>query len=220
MVDNRTATSRVLLPEPTLQRLPWYLSYVSSLRGRQVEYVSSTQISKELNVDASQIAKDLSFLNIRGKTRIGYEVAQLEKELQDFLGFKKAHAAVMIGVGSLGAALIQDSGLSRYGLNIVAGFDIDPRVIDTPHSGVPVFNISELNMRIPQLKAEIGIIAVPADQAQQVADAAITAGIKALWNFTPCRIRTAPDIVIQDTSMYSHLALIYNRLDTQAASSR
>ena len=85
---------------------------------------------------------------------------------------------------------------------------------------MPVFNISEMNMRIPQLKAEIGIIAVPADQAQQVADAAITAGIKALWNFTPCRIRTAPNIVIQDTSMYSHLALIYNRLDTQAASSR
>lgn len=220
MVDNRTATSRVLLPEPTLQRLPWYLSYVSSLRGRQVEYVSSTQISKELNVDASQIAKDLSFLNIRGKTRIGYEVAQLEKELQDFLGFKKAHAAVMIGVGSLGAALIQDSGLSRYGLNIVAGFDIDPNIIATKRLGVPVFDIAEIDLRIPELKAEIGIVAVPADQAQQVADAATAAGIKALWNFTPFRIRTAPEIVIQDTSMYSHLALIYNRLDMQSNTPR
>ena len=112
MAENRNI-SRELLPEPTLRRLPWYLAYVSMLHSQNVEYVSSTQISKELNVDSSQIAKDLSFLNIKGKTRIGYEVAKLERELRDFLGFKRHHNAVMMGVGSLGAALIQDSGLSR-----------------------------------------------------------------------------------------------------------
>ena len=84
------------LPEPTLRRLPWYLAYVGLLKERGVDYVSSTQISKEINVDASMIAKDLSFLNIKGKTRIGYEVAVLEHELQDFLGFKRGHNAVMI----------------------------------------------------------------------------------------------------------------------------
>ena len=97
------------------------------LRWNGVEYVSSTQISKELSVDASQIAKDLSFLNIKGKTRIGYEVASLERGLQDFLGFLKKHNAVIVGTGSLGAALMADSGLHNYGLNIVAGFDINPR---------------------------------------------------------------------------------------------
>jgi len=96
-----------ILPEPTLRRLPWYLAYVSLLRSRKVEYVSSTAIARELNVDASQIAKDLSFLNIKGKTRIGYEVAGLEAELKDFLGFDKSHNAVIVGVGSLGAALIR-----------------------------------------------------------------------------------------------------------------
>jgi redox-sensing transcriptional repressor len=85
---------------------------------------------------------------------------------------------------------------------------------------VPIYDINELALRIPHLKAEIGIVAVPADQAQIVADAATAAGIKALWNFTPFRIRTAPGIVIQDTSMYSHLALIYNRLDTQIQSNQ
>ena len=73
MADIRTNT-REILPEPTLRRLPWYLAYVSMLNTRNVEFVSSTQIAKDLNVDASQIAKDLSFLNIKGKTRIGYEV--------------------------------------------------------------------------------------------------------------------------------------------------
>ena len=93
--------NKAILPEPTIRRLPWYLSYVRMLDNLHVEYVSSTQISKELNVQSSQIAKDLSFLNIRGKTRIGYEVRSLVKELEDFLGFNEHHDAVVIGTGSL-----------------------------------------------------------------------------------------------------------------------
>lgn len=206
---------RAFLPEPTLRRLPWYLAYVSMLSANGIEYVSSTQISKELSVDASQIAKDLSFLNLKGKTRIGYEVAQLERELQDFLGFKEVHNAVIVGVGSLGAALIQDSGLSRYGLNIVAGFDINPNIAGTTLCGVPVFNVADLNSYCSRCNAEIGIVAVPVDQAQEVADHMIAAGIKALWNFTPFRIKAGKGIVIQNTSIYSHLAVMYNRLDSQ-----
>ena len=197
------------LPEPTLRRLPWYLAYVGLLKERGVDYVSSTQISKEINVDASMIAKDLSFLNIKGKTRIGYEVAVLEHELQDFLGFKRGHNAVMIGVGSLGASLIQDSGLVNYGLRIVAGFDINPDVVDTDICGVPMNRFAQL---IPSLKADIGIIAVPIHVAQEVCDIMVDAGIKALWNFTPFRITAPEDIVITNTSIYAHLAVMYNRL--------
>ncbi len=204
-----------MLPEPTVRRLPWYLAHVSLLKARNIEYVSSTNIAKELNVDPSQIAKDLSFLNIKGKTRIGYEVATLERELQDFLGFKKVHNAAMIGVGSLGAALIRDSGLSRYGLNIVIGFDINPKIVGTSICDVPIYNISELELRAKETKAEIGIVAVPVDCAQEVADQMVSAGIKAIWNFTPFRIRVADDVVIQNTSIYSHLAVMYNRLAGQ-----
>ena len=108
--------NRAILPEPTIRRLPWYLSYVRMLDNMGVEYVSSTQISNELNVQSSQIAKDLSYLNIRGKTRIGYSVHRLLMELEDFLGFNEQHDAVVIGTGSLGAALMQDHGLEHYGL--------------------------------------------------------------------------------------------------------
>ncbi len=203
---------RELVPEPTVQRLPWYLAYVSKLRELGVEQVSSTQISKQLNVDSSQIAKDLSYLNIRGKTRIGYDTKHLEQTLTDFLCFLKPHRAVIFGVGSLGAALISDVGLERYGLEIVAGFDIADR---QDAVSVPVFNISRLKECLPQLDAEIGILAVPHDVAQQVADSAVEAGIKAIWNFTPHRLRRLPGVVIQDTSIYSHLALMYNRLELQ-----
>ncbi|MBD5192934.1 MAG: redox-sensing transcriptional repressor Rex [Bacteroides sp.] len=205
--------SHEILPEPTLRRLPWYLAYVSLLHSRGVEYVSSTAIARELNVDASQIAKDLSFLSIRGKTRIGYEVAELEKELKDFLGFDSRHNAVIMGVGSLGAALISDSGLARYGLNVVAGFDVNPRLIGSTINGIPVFSPEELPERREEFNAEIGIITVPVEVAQGVADDMVAAGIRALWNFTPVRIRTAEGIAIENTSIYAHLAVMYNRLD-------
>ena len=101
----------VNVPEPTLRRLPWYLAYLKLMKDRGETFVSSTQISKETGVDSSQVAKDLSYVNISGKTRVGYEVATLVGVLEDFLGFTTQHEAVLIGVGSLGGALLQDSGL-------------------------------------------------------------------------------------------------------------
>lgn len=206
--------SKTLLPEPTLRRLPWYLAYVQLLQNQHVEYVSSTQIAKEINVDASQIAKDLSFLNIKGKTRIGYEVKELTKELTDFLGFKHKHTAFMIGVGSLGGALIQDTGLAHYGLNVVAGFDINPQLIGTKIKDIPIFDISELAKQQQKYDVSIAVLAVPVDNAQNAADHAIECGIKALWNFTPYRIKAPADVMIQNTSIYAHLALMYNRMET------
>lgn len=211
---------RDFIPEPALRRLPWYLAYVTLLRKRDVEYVSSTQISRDLNVDASQIAKDLSFLNIKGKTRIGYEVASLEAELEDFLGFRRSHNALIVGVGSLGGALIQDSGLEQFGLNIVAGFDINPDLIGRTLCGIPVFDVRELDLRRRQFAADIGIITVPVEHAQSVADKFVAAGVKALWNFTPFRIRVSDDIVVQNTSIYAHLAVMYNRLNMNLSSGR
>lgn len=204
--------NRTILPEPTIRRLPWYLSYVRMLDNLHVEYVSSTQISKELNVQSSQIAKDLSFLNVRGKTRIGYEVPHLLKELEDFLGFNKHHDAVVIGTGSLGTALMQDHGLVNYGLNIVAGFDVRPDVIGENIGGLPVYAIEHLGEWQKEHGVSIAILTVPVENAQAVADLAIASGMTALWNFTPYRIKAPADVVIANTSIYAHLAIIYNRM--------
>lgn len=214
MSENKNI-QRAVLPEPTLRRLPWYLAYVRLLDNLHVENVSSTQISKELNVDASQIAKDLSFLNIKGKTRIGYDVHKLVKELADFLGFKKKHNAVVIGVGSLGAALMQDKGLSQYGLNIVAGFDVNTDITGTNVCGIPVYDISELQAKQKECNASIAILTVPVEHSQDAANTAIESGIKAIWNFTPFRIKAPANIVIANTSIYAHLAIIYNRMDAR-----
>lgn len=212
MNKTKNNENKTILPEPTIRRLPWYLSYVRMLDNLHVEYVSSTQISKELNVQSSQIAKDLSFLNIRGKTRIGYEVHSLVTELEDFLGFNKHHDAVVIGTGSLGTALMQDHGLEHYGLNIVAGFDVRQEVIGTCVGGIPVLGIDELAAWQREHGVSIAILTVPVERAQETADLVISSGMMAIWNFTPYRIKAPEDVVIANTSIYAHLAIIYNRM--------
>ena len=202
----------VLLPEPTLRRLPWYLAYVTMLNQEGVVNVSSRRLAQDLDVDASQIAKDLSFINIKGKTRIGYDVSELEEALRNFLGFRNRHNAVMVGAGSLGAALMHDSGLQHYGLNIVAGIDVNPLLVDKTIADIPVYNPGRLPELVTALDIRIGIIAVPVEQAQIVADRLVEAGVRALWNFTPRRITVPAGVVVANTSIYSHLAVMYNRL--------
>ncbi len=209
-----TDFQRDLIPEPALRRLPWYLAYVTLLRERGDEFVSSTQISRELKVDASQIAKDLSLLDIRGKTRIGYEVPLLEHKLEEFLGFRRSHRAVVVGAGSLGKALMQDSGLSRYGLNIVAAFDTDPALAGKSYGGIPVYPVGEMTARVKEAGATVGIITVPVEHAQSTADALVEAGVKALWNFTPFRLSANDGVIISNTSIYAHLAVMYNRMES------
>jgi len=214
--NNKMANDELKLnwkvPEPTLRRLPWYLAFVKLLKQRGEMSVSSTQIAKEINVDPSQVAKDLSFVNISGKTRVGYEIDTLIDVLEDFLGFNSQHKAFLFGVGSLGAALLQDTGLSQYGLEIVAGFDVRKELSGTNVNGIPVYHMSEFSDVQKQYGATIGIITVPVDKAQEVTDYIITEGIKALWNFTPFRIRVPEHIVVQNTSLYAHLALMFNRM--------
>lgn len=202
------------LPEPTLRRLPWYLAYVTMLRHDGVEHISSRGIADAIGVDASQIAKDLSHLGVRGKTRIGYEVAALERELRGFLGFNTGHNAVITGVGSLGGALIQDRGLQRYGLNIVAGIDVNPDLVGTRAGGIVIVGYESLPQLVSEHDIAIGIITVPAREAQHAADRLMDAGVRAIWNFTPYRIRVREGVVISNTSIYSHLAVMYNRLDS------
>jgi redox-sensing transcriptional repressor len=182
------------------------------LKKQGYSKVSSTQIAKKINVSATQIAKDLSYVNVSGKTRVGYDIDRLIEVLDDFLGFKRMHTAVLFGVGSLGAALLSDSGLEQYGLKIRAGFDVDASIVGQKINNIPVFHSDEFVLRNKKIEAQIGVLTVPPDIAQEVADFMIEGGIEAIWNFTPFRIRVPEHIVLQNTSLYAHLAVMFNRL--------
>ncbi|MDR0938261.1 MAG: redox-sensing transcriptional repressor Rex [Mediterranea sp.] len=202
------------IPEPTLRRLPWYLSNIKLMKERGEQYVSSTQISKDINIDASQIAKDLSYVNISGRTRVGYSIDALIDVLENFLEFSHPHEAFLFGVGSLGGALLHDSGLSHFGLKIVAAFDINPLLVGTAVNGIPIFHPSLFETKTKEFgNVRIGVLTVPINIAQEMTDKMVDGGIQAVWNFTPFRIRVPENIVVQNTSIYAHLALMFNRLN-------
>ncbi len=213
MGNHKPQKKNLKVPEPTLRRLPWYLSNVRLMKKRGEQFVSSTQISKEISIDASQIAKDLSYVNISGRTRVGYEIDTLISVLENFLGFTNIHKAYLFGVGSLGGALLRDSGLSHFGLQIVGAFDVNPKLVGTSINNIPIYHTSEFFEKMKESDVNIGVLTVPIEIAQEISDTMIEGGIQAIWNFTPFRIRVPENIVVQNTSLYAHLAVMFNRLD-------
>ena len=201
------------VPEPTLRRLPWYLSNIKLMKEKGEQYVSSTQISNEINIDASQIAKDLSYVNISGRTRVGYNIDALIEVLESFLGFTNMHKAFLFGVGSLGGALLRDSGLQHFGLEIVAAFDVNPELVGKDLDGIPIFHSDDFEAKMKEYDVNIGVLTVPINIAQEITNKMVDGGIKAVWNFTPFRIRVPENIVVQNTSLYAHLAVMFNRLN-------
>lgn len=206
------ATFQFKVPEPTLRRLPWYLAYAQLVLKDGELYLSSTQIAKNIAVDASMVAKDLSYVNIAGKTRVGYDVKELVHVLEEFLGFTNSHQAFLFGVGSLGGALMHDNGLEQFGLQIAAGFDVKYELSGTSINKIPIHHLDRFTELQKQTGINIGILTVPVEKAQMVSEIMIAGGIQAIWNFTPFRIRVPENIIVQNTSIYAHLAVMFNRL--------
>jgi redox-sensing transcriptional repressor len=201
------------VPEPTLRRLPWYLAFAKLALQQGESFLSSTRIAKSIAVDPSMVAKDLSFVKISGRTRVGYDVNELVAVLEHFLGFTDSHQAYLFGVGNLGGALMHDNGLQQFGMEIKAGFDVRHELTGTSINHIPIHHIDKFAELQQQTGIHIGILTVPVDKAQDVSDIMVKGGIKAIWNFTPYRIVVPDNVIVQNTSIYAHLAVMYNRLN-------
>jgi len=212
-MSNPQAEVLFSVPEPTLRRLPWYLAYAQLVQRDGEQYLSSTQIAKNIAVDSSMVAKDLSYVNISGRTRVGYEVNELIRILERFLGFTNSHKAFLFGVGRLGGALLYDTGLQQFGLEIVAGFDEKYELAGSSINRIPIHHVKRFVELREQTGVDIGVLTVPVEKAQSVCNMMIEGGIKAIWNFTPFRIRVPENVVVQNTSIYAHLAVMFNRLN-------
>ena len=159
-MDNQITPIEFKVPEPTLRRLPWYLAYAKLVLKEGETYISSTQIAKNIAVDASMVAKDLSFVNVSGRTRVGYDVKELVGVLEAFLGFTNSHKAFLFGVGSLGGALMHDNGLEQFGLEIVAGFDVKYELTGTNINKIPIHHIDRFSELQKQTDVNIGVLTV------------------------------------------------------------
>ena len=201
------------LPVPAIRRLPLYLSFLKSYEKNDTNHISAPEIAKELHIDSTQITKDFSYLNVKGKTKIGYETNTLISVIEDYLGYHRLRKAFIVGVGSLGVALIKYGEFHDEGMDIIAGFDIDTGIVENNNFDLELFHINKLKERFDKTPVDIGIIAVPAIQAQKIADKMIGCGIKAIWNFSPTPLSAPDNIIVENTSIDSSLAMIKWRLN-------
>jgi len=161
-----------------------------------------------------QVRKDLAMVSDGGRPKIGYLRSALIDDIEQFLGYDNTTDAVLIGAGKLGQALLDYQGFDEFGLNILAAFDVRPKTEKT-EGGKPVYPISKLSQFCRTHKVLMGIITVPAEAAQEVADQLIAGGIKAIWSFAPARLDVPKNILVQYENMATSLALLSVHLQAQ-----
>lgn len=204
-----------VISQSCLSRLPLYLNYLKSLSDDTPNNISATAIANALDMGEVQVRKDLASVSDGGKPKIGYIISDLIEQLEIFLGYKDVDDAVIIGAGKLGKALLDYEGFKEYGLNIVAAFDIDDTLTNDTNFGKPVFSIDKFQDLCGRMKIRIGIITVPANQAQNVCDLMIENGILAIMNFAPVHLKVPQNILLYNENFATSLALLAKRLTEQ-----
>lgn len=197
-----------------LKRLPGYLSYLKSLPADSPAHISATTLANALGMGQVQVRKDLALVSDGGRPKIGYLREALIEDIEQFLGYDNTTDAVLIGAGKLGQALMAYKGFDEYGLNIMAAFDRSPKMEKTDE-GKPVYPITRLTQFCRTHKVLMGIITVPAEGAQEVADRLIAGGIKAIWNFAPVHLNVPQGILVQNENMATSLAVLSVHLQAQ-----
>ncbi len=197
------------IPDKVINRLTLYHFILDDLREDEI-FISSTKIAKLLNIDDSQVRKDLKILNNSGRCRVGYNVKELKKSIEEQLGFKKTKDAFVIGAGNLGSALAKYATFKDYGLNILAMFDNDINKIGKTINGKEVFDISKVGNLSKRLNVDIAILTVPREYAKGVANFLAGAGIKYIWNFTPCILDVPKDIKVWNENLIGNFLQFTN----------
>lgn len=200
------------VPELTLRRLPRYYHYLCRLRDAGQEMVSASQVGEELGVHHTQVRKDLAATGSIGKPKVGHRIADLIRSIEAFLHWDNRSEAFLVGVGHLGSALLGYNGFERAGIRIVAAFDAHPRKVGSKVHGVSVLPMEKFEGLARRMHIPIGILTVPAEKAQEVADLMVKAEMKAIWNFAPITLSLPEGLIVENVELYSSLAIFSRKL--------
>ena len=188
------------IPDKVINRLTLY-HYILDTLPEDEQYISSTKIAQLLCIDDSQVRKDLKYLDYSGKCRVGYETKTLKHIIEEKLGFKQRRDAFIVGAGNLGSALAKYDSFADYGLNILAMFDNDPKKIGTLINGKEVFSLTKVANLTARLGVDIAILTVPKECASTAANYLAGAGIKYIWNFTPCILDVPKEVKVWNENL-------------------
>jgi len=197
------ASERV--PDATISRLVTYLRVLEALERRGVTRTSSEQLAEEAQVTAFQVRKDLAYFGSYGTRGVGYSVPLLKRELRNILGLSRKWRLAIVGMGRLGQALADYPGLSEV-FEPVGFFDVDPEKIGKPVAQGVIESLAELPRAVRERNIEIGMIAVPAEAAQEVAELLVEAGIKGILNFAPRVLEVPPRVPVENIDFLTGLA--------------
>ena len=187
----------------TVDRLPLYFRTLRLIKSEGSEIVSSEELGRRIGVTPEQIRKDLASFGAFGKKGVGYHVAERVNNITQILGLERKWNIAIIGVGHLGWALANYRNFASLGFHLTALFDQNPAIVGQLINGVDVLSVADLETTVASRNIQIGVIAVPAGEAQAVVDRLVAAGVHGIWNFAPVRIRV-PDnveIVSEDLSV-------------------
>jgi redox-sensing transcriptional repressor len=201
-----------LIPEPTLRRLSSYLLFLLQLREKKIRTASSTMIANELFIESGKVRKDFQYAKIKGRPKRGYDVNHLIAEIDKILQWDGPKPALLVGVGSLGTALLGYSTFQRYGIRFVAAFDNDPEKIGQSVQDIKIDNMDKIKKIIKAKNIEIAVLTVPEEIAQKVTDILVKCKIKAIWNFAPVRIKVPDNVVVEHARFAQSLAVLTSKI--------
>lgn len=203
----------LVIPKSTMSRLPIYYCYLQERLSEGQEYVSSSAMAECLSLNDVLVRKDLAGVSsVPGRPKVGFRTELLLNDLKSFLGYDNYNEAVLVGVGGLGKTLLQYPGFKSYGLDVVAGFDVDRNLFGKTIGGKPVYGMDKLDNLVRCRGIQLGIITVPGAQAQAVADKLVASGIKGIWNFAPAHIDLPAGVIIKNENLAASLAVLSGRL--------
>ena len=205
------------VPAVTVPRLALYLRKLRELRSRGVERVSSKDLAEMIDLNAAQIRKDFSYFGEFGTRGVGYEVARLVDEISHTLGLDRSWNVVIVGAGLLGTALARYRGFSEQGFRLVAMFDSSATVIGASYGTGRVRSIADLEDFCSEERVDIGLVTVPAGEAEATVGRLAAAGVKAVLNFAPVRIHAREDVLVRQVDLSSELMMLSFYLDREQA---
>jgi len=195
-------------PEPTVSRLGLYLRCLRACKREGIETISSSGIEQRTGISSGQVRKDLSYFGEFGKPGRGYAVDALLDRLAGIMHLDVPHPMIIVGAGNLGTALAGHAGFAERGFQVAAIFDNDPAKIGRQIAGHEIFDVARMGEINERLRTRFGVIATPAAPAQEVANYMVQAGIKAILNFAPVRVRVPEGVVARNVDLGQELEIL------------
>jgi len=193
------------VPDMVVARLPLYLRTLEYLQRQGVELISSAQLAELAGVSPAQIRKDLSHFGRFGKQGTGYDVLHLRRELIRILGLDRQWPMALVGLGALGQAIMHYGGFKERGFHIAAVFDSDPDKIGKQIGDLVVMPPERIPHELPKRQIQIGIVAVPPEAAQSVANLLVRSGVRAILNYAPITLSAPPEVHVEQIDPVVHL---------------